>query len=404
MTDRVRRGVAGAIAATLIGWSSLAALACPFCSAPSLTLSEQFSQADAVALATWEGGIEPKGDDSGESTYAVTQVGKSPKGLKLEAGSKIKLGRYRGGKPGDLYILLGTKPPVAEGAAAPGIKSTADLDWGSPVEATKACWEYTRNAPSPERPVPERLRFFMEFLEHADPMVATDAYGEFANAQYSDIVQIGKELPRDRLRTLLTHPDTSPSRLGLYGLLLGLCGDATDAARMEEIIVTDKGDFRLGIDGIMGGYLVLTGEQGLQRIEDAKLKNLKAPFSETYAAMQAVRFMWQYGDGQIAADRLRQSMRLLLDRPQLADLVIADLARWKDWSIQDRLMSMYDDPEFNIPSIKRAIVRYFLVATKNASDGGEPSEPAVAAAKHLADLEQRDPKTAADARKFFLFK
>ncbi len=33
-------------------------------------------------------------------------------------------------------------------------------------------------------------------------------------------------------------------------------------------------------------------------------------------------------------------MRMLLDRPELADLVIADLARWEDWSVQDKLMAM----------------------------------------------------------------
>ena len=131
-------------------------------------------------------------------------------------------------------------------------------------------------------------------------------------------------------------------------MMLGLCGNADDAKLMEEKIVEQTDDFRLGVDGIMGGYLLLTGDKGLELIEKQKLTNSKAPFSETYAAMQALRFMWQYGDGRISVDRLRQSMRLLLDRPELADLVIADLSRMKDWSVQDKLMSLYDAPE-NIP-------------------------------------------------------
>ena len=80
--------------------------------------------------------------------------------------------------------------------------------------------------------------------------------------------------------------------------------------------------------------------------------------------------MWSYADGRIAKPRLRQSMRILLDRPELADLVIADLARWKDWSIQDRLMTMYQDKAFNVPAIKRAVVRYMLVCTKDVPKKG----------------------------------
>src|SRR5262249_40182699 len=136
---------------------------------------------------------------------------------------------------------------------------------------------------------------------------------------------------------------------------------------LEDKIVEKTEDFRLGIDGIMGGYLLLTGDKGLEVLEKDKLENKQAPFSETYAAMQAIRFMWQYGDNRISPDRLRASMRVLLDRQELADLVIADLSRMKDWSVQDKLMSMYDD-EGNIPSVKRAIVRYMLSSTRDTGE------------------------------------
>ena len=33
----------------------------------------------------------------------------------------------------------------------------------------------------------------------------------------------------------------------------------------------------------------------------------------------------------------------MLDRPELADLVIPDLARWKDWASMDRLVQMFKD-------------------------------------------------------------
>ena len=256
-----------------------------------------------------------------------------------------------------------------------------------------------------------------------------DAYAEFGNAPYKDIAAISKLVPRAKVARWISAARTPPTRMGLYGLLLGLSGNQTDASLMEKKISTPSEEFRLGIDGVMSGYLLLVGEKGLPLIEQLKLKNQflvdangkvltdkkgrkkLVPFSETYAAMQALRFMWSYADGRIAKPRLRQSMRILLDRPELADLVIADLARWKDWSIQNRLMTMYDDKAFNVPAIKRAVVRYMLVCSKDLPKGKNKKKTAGpnpkhvdAALKHLAVLRKRDPKTVMDAERFFFLK
>ena len=154
--------------------------------------------------------------------------------------------------------------------------------------------------------------------------------------------------------------------------------------------------FPLGLDGLISGYLVLAGEKGLDAIDKSKLQNKKAAFSETYAAAQALRFMWTYGNGRISQDRLRQSMRGLLDRPELADLVIADLARWEDWSVMDRLMKSYGKEDYSHPPVKRAIVRYMLVAAK-AND-----QPAEQAKANLAKLRQQDPALVKSAERSFL--
>ncbi len=41
------------------------------------------------------------------------------------------------------------------------------------------------------------------------------------------------------------NAETSPTRLGLYGLMLGLCGDEKDAALMEQRVV-NKGRTSFG--------------------------------------------------------------------------------------------------------------------------------------------------------------
>jgi len=372
------------------------ALACPFCSAPSLTMTEQLTQSDAAVLAKWVGGTPAKGNDAGATNYEIVEIVHQPAGSKLNKGTKIELVRYRASKAGDLFLLLGTK-------------GGAVIDWGSPLEVTETSYKYMKAAPKPDVPPAERLKYFVQYLENPEQAISNDAYGEFANTAYGDIVQIKTLMPRDNLRKWIVDPQVSPSRLGLYGLMLGLCGTEEDVKLLEGRILDSSEEFRLGIDGIMGGYLLLAGEPGLKVLDEKKLLSQDAPFSETYAAMQALRFMWQYGDGQIPAARLQQSMRLLLTRPELADLVIADLARWKDWSIQSQLMDMYGKEEYDIPSIKRAVVRFMLASTKDVTKSTEETaadlpEHAKLGAKYLAELEQKDPKTVSEAKRFFLIK
>ncbi len=373
-----------------------AAYACPFCASPSLTMAEQVAQSDAVVLVQWASG--KKGDDKqpGTTVYEIKQVVRNFKdGLK--AGEKVTLPRFRDSKAGDLFLIMGTRAD-----------RNKEIEWGSPLEVTETSFNYIAQAPSPELPVAKRLEYYAKFLEFSDQLVANDAYGEFANAPYKDITSLAEKLPREKVRKWVTSADTPPTRLGLYGLLIGLCGNQEDAKIVEKKLMEKTQDFRIGIDGLMSGYLLLTRDKGLAVLEDSKLRNKEIPFSETYAAMQAIRFMWQYGEGKIEPERLRQSMRILLERPELADLVITDLARWKDWSIQDQLMKMYGDGEFNIPSIKRSIVRYMLVSTKDlpkeATAGADAKVPehVERGRKNIEELRQKDPKTVSEAERFFL--
>jgi hypothetical protein len=380
--------------AALFALSTIAGVAwsCPFCSAPSLTLSEQLHSAQTAVLVQWAGAKQADFEEgfSGNTTYEVVQIVQDESGT-LEKGQSVTLDRYRSGRKGDLFLLLGTV-----------LASEKKIEWSSPLEVTETSFNYIVQAPSSEAPTTERLAYFMKFLEYPDDMVANDAYGEFANSPYKDITPLSDRMPREKLRKWLADEKTVPTRIGLYGLMLGLCGEPEDAEFLKKRILEPSEDFRLGIDGVMGGYLLLAGAEGLHVINETKLKNRDIPFSETFAAMQALRFMWTYGDGQIDKDRLRQSMRQLLDRPELADLVIADLARWKDWSVQDRLMKLYDAEEYKIPSIRRAIVRYMLASTKDAPPDAEGTPEHVARGKrHLEALREKDPKTVTEAERFF---
>lgn len=400
-----------------MAWPASRAAACPFCSAPSLTLSEQAGQSDVVLLAEWKGTEKDATDDGEENasvTFEVKKVFKGP----FEAGQTIKQAGYQPGEKGQLFLLTGLGADVVQ--------------WDIPTPFSEAAFKYLSEAPASQKAdgekvsYRERLPYFVSFLEYPDETIANDAYGEFANAPYEDIVAVKESIPREKVRGWVLDPATPPSRLGLYGLLLGLAGTEGDAAAMEKLIAEPTSDFRIGLDGVMSGYLLLKKEPGLDLVQGLKLESehlvgpdgkpvldaqgekVPVPFSETYAAMQAVRFMWQYGDGRIPAERLRIAMRTLLSRPELADLAIADLARWKDWGIMAKLAELYDAEAYQIPGIKRSIIRYFDAATKDLPEGVKPEEKeklpehAKQAEQYLAAIEKKDPETVKSVKQFLI--
>lgn len=374
---------------------------CPFCDAPSLTLAEEIDQSGHVLLAKWIGGTDPTDVSAGTATFEVLEVGQSEDAA-FEVGQTIELPQYLAGDKTAQYLLLGP--------------STRVLDWQIPREVSEAGWKYLSDLPSPvtsPTAKTERLRYFVKYLQHPELAISNDAYGEFASAKYETIKALRDEFPREELTKWIADPDTPVTRMGLYGLLLGLCGDDEAAAAMKKKILTPETSFRLGIEGVISGYLLITGEQGLEVLEDKIIKSTtwknsdgevkKVPFSEVFAVMQALRFMWTYEPDRINKDRLKQSMHELLERPELSDLVIADLSRWEDWSKQDRLMAMYDEDNYAIPSVKRAIIRYLFFASKQTvGETEEPTDSAKAATKNLNQLELKDPKTVKMTKRFLV--
>ncbi len=71
----------------------------------------------------------------------------------------------------------------------------------------------------------------------------------------------------------------------------------------------------------------------------------------------ALRFLGEESD-VVPRERVLESLRLLLNEPKLADLVIADLARWGDWTVIDRLVAIYTDATAENLFVREPIVNY----------------------------------------------
>ncbi len=84
----------------------------------------------------------------------------------------------------------------------------------------------------------------------------------------------------------------------------------------------------MGIDGVMGGYLLLKGPAGLDVVDKAKFLDKKVPSAKPTrpagaAFHVAVRRRPHFKGAAARFDAI-------VARPtQLADIVIADLARWR---------------------------------------------------------------------------
>lgn len=354
---------------SLAGLCCGSALACPFCTALEPTLSQWRAQASVVALAEMQSQPAP----AGRASLRVHQVLSGEP--RLRAGEAVELPLDVTARSGSLLLLFGTP------------RKPAELDWHG-VVVDEASYAYFAKAPRAGKPAGERLRYFAKYLEHRNPLVAQDAYLEFGHASLADVTGVIDALPAERLRGWLIDDAVLPARKGFYGLALGLAPDGatrrTNAEFLKGMILEPQDDFRAGFDGILGGYLLLKGEAGLELIERRYLSDRGAADGDVRHALVALRFYHEYGH-EIPAARLQAALRLVLARPEFAAAAITDLARWQDWHKPESIAALYGDKAYSAAATRRAIVGYLLAC------------PAPEAGQALRQLRQDDPQGVASA-------
>lgn len=368
------------------------AVACPFCN-PNITLTESIDQAHACYAVTWVAGVPGNPDlgEPGTTQVRIEQVFKAAvpgRGV----GELLTLPHYSAGQAGERSLLFGH------------LRDGEVLSWDGLTPCSDALADYLGTKPGREVSSPARLPFFLDFLEHGDEDIAVDAYSEFANASFADVRSIAARFPREKLVEWVSVPAKGTGRIarvGFYGMVLGLCGGDVEAKALEKLIRTPGEDFRIGIDGVMAGYLQLRGEAGLTVLKEHAFAP-ETPSSEAYALQQAVRFIGEYATEGFSQESLRSALRPMVDDPQFAELALVDLARWEDLSLVDLLIERYSDPDFaNLPT-QTAIVRYYLAISELDPTGRSESEQKAIerAGLHLATLKERDPEVVEHAGRF----
>ncbi|NND95833.1 MAG: hypothetical protein HKN47_00720 [Pirellulaceae bacterium] len=347
------------------------AVACPFCNAVSQTLRQEMEVMDAVVIATAMQGDVARNKETGEVLMKVDHV---LKGDELcRPGQEVKAVYYGDVTAGRRFMLSGVDPP--------------ELQW-SCLPLTERSEKYVIQVTELPDDAVARLRFYIQYLQDEESMLARDAYDEFAIAPYKAVKDLGPEMDHAQLVKWIRDPEQSTDRKRLYLTMLGVCGTKKDLPMLEELMRSTQKSTRGGLDALIACYLTLAGEEGLPLVVELFLDNKNAQYADTYAAIMAIRFHGTEGD-VIARSALTESLHHVLDRKDLADLVIPDLARWSDWSQIDRMTDLFinADPENNW--VRVPVVNYLRAC------------PLPAAKAALEKLEKVDPESVRRANTFF---
>jgi len=355
---------------------------CPFCAAVTQTFNEEISSMDTVVYARLvklppalkPGAKARAADEVPKATFEVSEVIKG--GQHIKTTTLIETIYFGEGKVGSTFLVMGVDPP--------------EVMWSTPLQLSERAQGYIKRVVQLPRKPAERLSFFQDYLEDKDDMLAADAYDEFANAPYTVVKSLKPQLDHGKITGWIRNPDIPASRRRLYLTLLGICGSPNDLPMLETMMKSKDRRMRAGLDALVACYLTLKGPDGMPLVESLFLKNKKSEYADTYAAIMALRFHGTESD-IIPRDRILKAMRYMLERPQLADLVIPDLARWEDWSQVDRLTKLFKDADEKTSWVRVPVINYLRQC------------PLPVAKQRIKELEKVDPAAVKRANTFFPF-
>lgn len=359
--------------------------ACPFCAAVSQTFSQEMESMDVVVIARMTKLPPPRDNtlpsDQGTDVKAKFEAVQVLKGENIFNGKlPIETLYFGDGGVGKEYLIMAVRETPESNR----------LQWTTPMLLSERGKAYLLKLPTLPKEGHDRLAFFEKYLEDKDEMLARDSYDEFANAPYEAVKNLKDTMNHDQLVKWIQNEDIPASRRRLYLTMLGVCGTQADLPLLESMLKANDRKAKAGLDALIGCYLTLKGDNGVKLIEDLYLANKESEYADTYSAIMALRFHGTEG-GVIDRKRIVKAVRLMLKRPQLADLVIPDLARWEDWEAMDDLVALFKNADEKSSWVRVPVVNYLRAC------------PLPAAKEHLVELEKIDPQAVKRANMFFPF-
>jgi hypothetical protein len=345
------------------------------------SLSEEISAADVAVLATVTVPPDPADFKYCKATFRVDRVLKGKKHLPTDKDGNplpVQTTYEGGGKKGAQFLLTGSGSP--------------EIKWEYSGELSPRGVDYVLKLDGLPTKGPDRLKHFLPYLEDRDATVSSDAFLEISAGSYKDLKALRPLMDREKLLKRLSSKEVSiPPRQHLYFLMLGICGSADDAPPLAELLKArpkeaEKRPF--GTDVVIVAYLMLDrSDKARTFVEEQFFANRDASYYDLDMAIMALRFLADEEPAVISKKRATAAFHLVLDRPDYADLVIPDLARWEDWSVLDKLVGMFKKPDAEKSYLRVPVAQYLIAC------------PLPQAKAYLNDLRKLDPKSVEWAEK-----
>lgn len=350
-----------------------ATLACPFCSVQGQTLAGEVAQADLIVLGTLKNARRDNNDLSKGTTEL--HVDSIVKDHPYASGKKmLLLPRYVQVDPSNpnakIMVFLNLYSTTSDTAAAAAVSpivltnfSRYQLDpyRGDELEKDSKLPAYLAGASAVrEKDAVTKLKYFFDFLDSPESKINTDAFLEFANADYKDVRAVSEGANLDKVLGWLKDKNTPASRFGLYGMMIGHGKKKEHATALRELLDDPKKHYSSGLDGVMAGYVMLDPSNGWNYLLD-QLRDEKKDFQIRYAGLRVLRFFWENRPDVIENKKVVEGMKLLIAQSDIADLPIEDLRKWDRHDAAEYILEQgQKESHRTIPIVKRAVLRYAL--------------------------------------------
>jgi hypothetical protein len=165
----------------------------------------------------------------------------------------------------------------------------------------------------------------------------------------------------------LADPKTPAERLGVYAVLLGLCGRPGDETILSSMLSGTPRPERAtqNLGGLLAGVTLLNEKDGWARTT-ALATDPQSPFDERLAAIGTARF-FQSSRPEASRPFVLAAYKTLLGQGDLADVAAEDLRRWGWWDLTADVLAPFDRPTHKAPIVRQAIVRYALTCSDDAA-------------------------------------
>lgn len=318
-----------------IGWTAACALACPFCAKLSRSASDDIRESDAVVWATLT--------DDPETKSTAMQVLSVVKGhAKLGETSTIAAdieGTH--GKPIE-RLVFGI---FRQGEFVPSKIETVTEDYVVYLTTLTDTLDASQA---------NRLTTVFGFLDSADQRTAADAYAEFAKSSYRSTALAARSFDPERIRGWLLDASVAPERVGLFGLLLGLCRVPEDVEFLNQLIDQAAPRHLPGLDGLLGGLCVLDRERGIDKTVSLLTAESSSPFRRM-AAMACLTFVLTDLSIENQTEVLERTVPALR-YPDVSGPLVDELRRGECWTALEAVLSLAESPRD-----RPAVIRYALV-------------------------------------------